>query len=215
MDRELCFCIEGRNLYLEQVLVDYLEIPVFFLCRNEKRYYVALCTDIEELSYIVVDTSSSAVYNLLHGQIPMRDIILNQKKYWSVVSGEEIPMDIVTEHSVKEMDCSVLPEENACFQILTEEMEDFVRSFDYEYFSHESYNQKAESAGWKEVSMDMTFDPLDFGMDMFEICVAQEVCRVGEQAIEIVLEERHVKIPDYCQIKSIEWSGDEALYLAA
>ncbi len=215
MDRELCFCIEGKNLYLEQVLVDYLEIPVFFLCRNEKQYYVALCTDMEELSYVVVSASASAVYNLLHGRISMRDIILNQKNYWNVDSGEEISMDIVKEYDIEELDPSVLPKENACFKILTEDMEDFVRNFDYEYFSVNSYKQKAESMCWKEVSMDITFDPLDFGMDLFEICAEQEFCQVGEQTIEVVLEERHVKIPDYCQIKSIEWSGDEALNLAA
>lgn len=52
---------------------------------------------MEELSYIVVSASTSAVYNLLHGRISMRDIILNQKKYWNVDSGEEISMDIVKE----------------------------------------------------------------------------------------------------------------------
>jgi hypothetical protein len=30
MGRELCFRIEGKNLHLEQALVDYLEVPVFF-----------------------------------------------------------------------------------------------------------------------------------------------------------------------------------------
>ncbi|WP_168356621.1 hypothetical protein [Petralouisia muris] len=48
---------------------------------------MALCTDIDELNYIVVQTPSSAVYNLLHGKIPMRNVILKKKKYWSVVSG--------------------------------------------------------------------------------------------------------------------------------
>ena len=35
MDRELCFYIEGNALYLEQVLVDYNSIPIFFVCRDE------------------------------------------------------------------------------------------------------------------------------------------------------------------------------------
>ena len=75
MDKELCFNIENINLYLEQTLVDYLDIPIFFLCRGEKQYYAALCTNIDELSYIVVKLSLMDVYNLLHGSIPMRDVI--------------------------------------------------------------------------------------------------------------------------------------------
>lgn len=215
MDRELCFRIERKDLYLEQVLVDYLEIPVFFLCRGEQQYYVALCTDMDELSYIVVPMPSSAVYNLLHGKVPMRDVILKQKMYWNVVSGEEITMDIVTEHITEELDDSVLPEENACFKVLTEEMEDFVRNFDNEYFSHEAYCQSTQEAGWQEVLTDITFDTLDFSIDIFEMRIAQEVCQVGEQVIEVVLEEKRVKIPDYVQVKSREWSDDEALDLAA
>lgn len=31
MSKELCFCIDGSELYLEQVLVDYMDIPIFFI----------------------------------------------------------------------------------------------------------------------------------------------------------------------------------------
>ena len=69
MSRELCFNIENQDLYLEQVLVDYMDIPIFFLCKNKKQYYIALCTDIDELRYIVTKLSLSEVYNLLHGKV--------------------------------------------------------------------------------------------------------------------------------------------------
>ena len=89
MNKELCFNIENENLYLEQILVDYMDIPIFFLCEGENQYYVALCTDIDELSYIVAKLSLLDVYNLLHGKIPMRDAILKQNEYWDIVSGDE------------------------------------------------------------------------------------------------------------------------------
>jgi len=73
MSKELCFNIENQDLYLEQVLVDYMDIPIFFLCKDNRQYYIALCTDIDDLGYIVAKLSLSEVYNLLHGKMPMRD----------------------------------------------------------------------------------------------------------------------------------------------
>ena len=36
MNKKLCFNIENQYLYLEQVLVDYMDIPIFFLCKDKK-----------------------------------------------------------------------------------------------------------------------------------------------------------------------------------
>ena len=48
MEATLCFNIEGIELYLEQVLVDYNDIPIFFLCTGEREQYLALCYDLDE-----------------------------------------------------------------------------------------------------------------------------------------------------------------------
>lgn len=130
MSEELCFCIENENLFLEQVLVDYKDVPIFFLCSNKKYYYLALCTDIDELSYIVTKVSIQDVYKLLHGQIPMRDVILKQKEYWNIISEEDICLDIVTKCPITQLDTSVLPQENAYFKVLTKKLESFVYKFD-------------------------------------------------------------------------------------
>ena len=113
MNRELCFNIENKYLYLEQVLVDYMDIPIFFLCKDKKQYYIALCTDIDELSYIVTKLSLSEVYNLLHGKIPMRDVFLKQQEYWEIVSGDEVGMDMVTKKKIEALEQSLLPEADA------------------------------------------------------------------------------------------------------
>ena len=94
MDKELCFNIEKINLYLEQVLVDYMDIPIFFLCSGGKQYYLALCTDIDELNYIVVRLPLIDVYNLLHGKISMRDAILKQNEYWDLNQGQPILREV-------------------------------------------------------------------------------------------------------------------------
>lgn len=111
MDKELCFCIEEKELYLEQVLVDYRDIPIFFLCKNDKQYYVVLCTDINEYNYIVVQTPIFVVYNLLHGKVPMQNVFSRQKEYWEIISGNEVAQDIVIKHSVDELNVALLPKE--------------------------------------------------------------------------------------------------------
>lgn len=158
MNNELCFKFENISLYLKQVLIDYMDIPIFFLCSAEKQYYLALCTDMDDLSYIVVKLSLMDVYNLLHGIIPMRDIILKQNEYWNIISGDEISSDIVEKHSIGTINTELLPEENACFEILTKQMQLFVQEFDREIFSSEYFFENNQITEINESAINLPFD---------------------------------------------------------
>lgn len=133
VDSELCFRIEGIELYLEQVLVDYMDIPIFFLCKGESNHYLVLCTDIDELNYIIVRLSMNDLYELLHGEGSIRNIILKQEEYWNVISGEEISLDKVEKLSTLKLDVSLLPKEDVYFEIVTEKLKNYVKKFDTEY----------------------------------------------------------------------------------
>lgn len=167
MSRELCFNIENQNLYLEQVLVDYMDIPIFFLCKDKKQYYIALCTDIDKLSYIVTKLSLSEVYNLLHGKIPMRDAILKQQEYWEIVSGDEICMDMVTKKSIEALEQSLLPEVDACFKILTKQIKMFVQEFDDDFFSAKYFSESNKKADLRELISGFPLDVLLTNIDQF------------------------------------------------
>ena len=143
MNKELCFIIENQNLYLEQILVDYMNIPIFFLCKGDGKYYLVLRTDIDELCYIVTPLSLVDTYNLLHGKTPMRNVILKQKTYWMVNSGDEINKDIVVSMNIDTIDESCLPEENACFEMLTKQMENYVSKFDKEFYDKDCFVERA------------------------------------------------------------------------
>lgn len=134
MNSKLCFRIESIELYLEQVLVDYTGIPIFFLCKGEDNYYLVLCTDIDELNYIIVKLSMNDLYRLLHGEVFIRNTILKQNEYWNVISGEEIPLDRVEKLGISELDSSLLPKENVYFEIVSTKLEDYVKKFDTQYF---------------------------------------------------------------------------------
>ena len=120
MDRELCFKVDNKDIYMEQILVEYMDIPIYFLCKAEKQFYIVLCTDIEELTYLVEKISCKNVFDLLHGNIPMRDVFYQEQEYWEIISGEEVEEDIIVKKSVDCIDESVLPEAGACFKALTE-----------------------------------------------------------------------------------------------
>lgn len=135
MNKELCFIIENQSLYLEQVLVGWIDIPNLFLCKNDNdEYFLVLCINFEQLNYIVVQISLADVYNLLHGKIPMRDIITSQEIYWEVISGNTVSRDIVTKCDIYELDESVLPEKDAYFEALTDETLEYIEKFDYEIY---------------------------------------------------------------------------------
>lgn len=167
MSKELCFCVENKNLYLEHVLVDYMDIPIFFLCKNGNQYYLVLCVDVEELNYIIVKVLDSDVYDLLHGKIPMRNVILKAKEYWEVSSGEEIYSDKVIKRETVRMDVSLLPEENACFKILTEEMKLFVQKFDNEFFDTEHFSINEKKIDLDETLLNVLNDLLDEEIEKF------------------------------------------------
>lgn len=170
MDKELCFIIENERVYLEQILVDYMDIPIFFLCRGEKQYYLALCTDIDELNYYVVKLSSLDVYNLLHGKIPMRDGILKQSEYWDITSGDEILSDVAVKKNIKLIDTSLLPEENACFEILTAPMQLFVQKFDGVFLADENFSESAKKVDVKdlidEISLETVVEDVSYFIEL-------------------------------------------------
>lgn len=133
MDNTLCFKIENVDLYLEKVLVDYAEIPIFFLCKGRGQYYIALCTNVDDLNYIVTKLSMNDVYMLLNGNVPMRDIILKQEERWSIISGEEISLDKVEKLKTSDLDMDLLPKEGAYFEIVTKKLKNYVKKFNNEY----------------------------------------------------------------------------------
>lgn len=154
MSKELCFNIENNALYLEQVLVEYMSVPIFFLCKSQNEYYIVLCIDIEELKYVVCAISQTTVYNLLHGIQPMRDAILLQDYFWEVDSGNTIKEDSVQKKTMEKIDVSVLPEKGACFEILTEDIQTYVNHFDNEFLSNGYTKQECCSVYNEDFSLE-------------------------------------------------------------
>lgn len=133
MEKELCFIINDKRLYLEKILVDYENIPLFFLVKSGKEYYIALCYDIEDYNYYVARVSLADVFRMLHQKKTMRDMFLSGDSIYEIISGDEIQEDVVKKLDEVHIDKSVLPKEGAMFDILTSDIKKYVDIFDSEY----------------------------------------------------------------------------------
>lgn len=135
-EKELCFKIENKNLYLEEILIEFECVPILFLCSNKEEFYLALCTDIDNLTYIVVKLFLSEVHKLLHGKIAIRKVFLNQKEYWYISSNDNINNDCIEKNNMNKMDLSVLPKEDVIFEAYTKKIKEFIKEFDNIFINH-------------------------------------------------------------------------------
>lgn len=127
MEKILCFILGWSELYLEQVLVSFNDIPGFFVCKDEKgTYYLVLFADMEEFVYWIVEISPTKLSYLLHQGITMREAFTTQPYYWEVFAGEDIESDKARIRSMETIDRSLLPKEGAYYQVLDEEVRKFV-----------------------------------------------------------------------------------------
>ena len=239
---ELCFCINEKELYLEKVLVDYMEIPVFFLCRNDKGLCLALCEDIDELRYLLVSVSNMEVYDLLNGKTPMRDIFLKQKNCWEVISGEEITSDLVTEYPVSAIRKEVLPKEGACFEALTDDLKEYVRRFNEKLFETEDFQEFSNGVlnrgikdiiDWEIINCEIDFekyDPHDQALRFYEYLQLYRYVAEGnsenerdkklisvsyEELISLSRNEQAAAVPVREKETAADWNMDDLLNEAA
>lgn len=127
MDERLCFVINQMEIYLEQVLVETDGIPILFVGKSNERRYLILCADTDVLRYFAVRISRKDLSDLLQGTVPMRDIFLRQAVFWDIAAGDDMKDDAIVGHCISNIDADMLPQEGAVFEVLTENVEQYVR----------------------------------------------------------------------------------------
>lgn len=138
MERKLCFVINDDNIFLEQVLVDYMEVPIFFLCKGNSRYYLALCSDFEEYNYIIVEVSQKDIYMMFSQNKAMRDMFMDADYFYEVISGDTIEEDRISRKRIGEIDQEVLPEPGAMYEILLPEVQKYAMHFKEKYLCNDN-----------------------------------------------------------------------------
>lgn len=153
MNKELCFIIDKQELMLEQILVDYNKVPVYFICKdNQNQYYVVLCTDIDNEKYIITKTDINKLIKLLKQKITMRDLILSEKDFWEVTAGENIEKDICKNKNINLINLEDLPYENSYFKVVTTVHKNFLSGLEDILFSQQT--------SWKMVDIELNSNEL-------------------------------------------------------
>ena len=122
MDKEICFLINNNPLFLDKVLVSFNDIPIFFVCcDSSNNYYIVLCTDVEDLEYIIIESSLHSLYQMLSKKVEMRRPFTKASHFWSVKAGDSMESDEMQHIEGKQMDQNNLPYPNAFYEARTKE----------------------------------------------------------------------------------------------
>lgn len=130
MEQQVYFIVNHEELVLDKVLVEYNEEPIFFVCKHEQKYYLALCADKEEERYIVTRTTLIRLSKILHERMTMREAILHADEFWDIVVGEDVIEDIVVEKNMNQIPMEVLPYEGAYLKVVTRELKEYKEKID-------------------------------------------------------------------------------------
>ena len=144
MNKELCFKIENIELFSEQILVDFNGYPIFYICNSSKGHYIVLCSDIDKSEYIIVESNATEIWQMLMQQFDMRDVFLNKPNFWFVKTANSVENDIVTEHPINEIDISALPLFGARYNILSEEVMEYLKGIEGILYKLESFSPAQE-----------------------------------------------------------------------
>lgn len=122
----MCFKLGNECLYSEQMLVEFNEDPVFYICKSQTgKYYIVLCLDVEEGNYTIINSDVHDILLMLYGKITMRNLYERVDCFWKVCVGKKIEEDVVSKYNIEDIDTSILPYEGAYFVIHNQEIEDY------------------------------------------------------------------------------------------
>ena len=125
MTKDYFFKINDEYIYLDIELINFNDIPVLFICKSNKNYYLALCFDVFDEKYIVIQVKRSLLLKMLDQKITMREIFHTVDSFWEIVYGETPEQDLVKEKAINDIDESVLPIEGEVYEVFDDDVKEY------------------------------------------------------------------------------------------
>lgn len=139
MNNQIYFILEGKELFVDEVFVDFNNLPIYFSCKSGDQYYLALCCEYENQDYILVNSSAKEIVEMLTAKITMRSTITKKAKHWVVVAGEDVSSDQISLINAPYLDEDVLPKDGAKYTIVTEQVKQYLKRIENELYSDNLY----------------------------------------------------------------------------
>lgn len=94
------FTISGTSLYIEKVLLFFQEIPLLFVCIDDKgNRYFCFCQDTDKGTHLICKVSIDTLLRYLKSEISFTDMYESTDVFYKVEVGEkeDFSDDIITE----------------------------------------------------------------------------------------------------------------------
>ena len=134
MQKEICFKIDGHELFLDFMLEEYEFGPVFYICRDgQNRKYAVWCIDFDKEAYAIVRVPLILLNDMLHGLIPIRDFFLSRNTFWKVrCMDDSCENDQVEKLGVEDFPVETLPNEDFVYKSFDTPHRDYVERIEKE-----------------------------------------------------------------------------------
>lgn len=130
MHNTICFEINGKSLMLDKALITFT-IPIFFICcDDDNQKYAVLCTDSDQLNYIVGKIDTKSILDMLNNTLSLRDFFLAATEKWRILARDDYTLDII--EKIETLHDDELPKTDTYFEFSNIKIEEYKKQLECE-----------------------------------------------------------------------------------
>ena len=146
MKNELCFKINGLDLYKEMVLLE-MDYPLLYTCSDG---YIVLCIDDDDsLQYLVAKTNADNLLKMLKAEISIRKCFKNCDVVYLVTPADCLENDKTEALNGDDIPDEYLPDDGVLFNIFNDDVEEYCCKLKCESMTEEKTSDVYESINTK------------------------------------------------------------------
>ena len=130
MHKTICFEIDRKSLMLDKELITFT-IPIFFICcDDDNQKYAVLCTDSDQLNYIVGEVDAQSILDMLNNTLSLRAFFLAATEKWRILAGDDYTRDII--EKIETLHDDELPKNDTYFDFSNIKIEEYKKQLECE-----------------------------------------------------------------------------------
>ena len=147
MKNELCFKINGLDLYKEIVLLE-MDYPLLYTCSDGLNRYIVLCIDGDDsLQYLVAKTNADNLLKMIKAEISIRKCFKNCDVVYLVTPSDCLENDKTEALNASDIPDENLPDDSVLFNIFNDDVEVYCRKL-----KCESMHEEKASGVYKSIN---------------------------------------------------------------
>ena len=127
------FTINGTSLYIEKILLFFQEIPLLFVCIDDKgNRYFCLCRDTDKGTHLICKVSIDTLLKYLKSEISFTDMYESTDIFYKVEVGqkEDFSDDIITEIKSNKIKDNIIYEGEVYFNAYSDNLKQYIRKLE-------------------------------------------------------------------------------------